>query len=69
MAQISIVRHVKIRADATPYSSEYQDYFKDRQKKKGKHNRGKASVTSKNTCSIEETPQQRTGSQQSFIKA
>lgn len=66
-AHIPIVRHVKIKADATPYSSKYQDYFKEIQKKKKKTKSVKASVSS--TYCNTKTPQQQLGSQKSSIKA
>ena len=36
-ADTRIKRHVKIRADATPYDTEYQDYLKERKIKYGKN--------------------------------
>ena len=35
-SETPIVRHIKIRADATPYDSEYRAYFSDRMKKRKK---------------------------------
>ena len=34
LAQVPIVRHVKIRADANPFMEDYQDYFTQRDKRK-----------------------------------
>jgi len=34
VTDIRIKRHVKIRADATPYDPEYKDYFKERKQNK-----------------------------------
>lgn len=65
-AHIPIVRHVKIKADATPYSSKYQDYFEERQKKKKKANQVKPFLQASIYCN---TSQQQLGSQKSFIKA
>lgn len=46
-ARTAIVRHVKIKSDATPYSGEYQDYFEQRRKKAKKLNQVNTSVYSK----------------------
>ena len=67
-AHTAIVRHVKIKADATPYHSEYQDYFEQRRKKaKNRNNRVRTSVSSK--IATPRTTHRQLGSQKSFIKA
>jgi RNA-directed DNA polymerase len=36
LAQVKIERHVKIRAEATPYHSAYESYFAQRRKRSSK---------------------------------
>lgn len=63
-----IVRHVKIRADATPYSSGYQEYFKQRSKKVKNSSRKPTLEFCDSTCNAA-TSSQQPGLQKSLMKA
>ena len=62
MAHTPIKRHVKIKADATPFSSEYQVYFEERDKAKKKKRSTTVTASEKYFANTNTTSSATTGS-------